>query len=86
MQAAPVATATAPADAAVSIHHRIVPRLRSDFQTGCSGCSGRNNGREEGKSGKGSEGSESMQSFSSFQTSQVIMPPALAGLDFNNPC
>jgi hypothetical protein len=82
-QAAPVAAATAPADAAVSIHHRIAPRLGSDFQTGCSSCSGRNKGREEGKSGKGSEG---MQSFSSFQTSQVIVPPALAGLDFDNPC
>jgi hypothetical protein len=32
MQAAPVAAATAPADAAVSIHHLIVPRPGADFR------------------------------------------------------
>jgi hypothetical protein len=31
-QAVPVAAATAPADAAVSIHHRTVPRLGADFR------------------------------------------------------
>jgi hypothetical protein len=82
-QAAPVAAATAPADAAVSIHHRIVPHLGADFQTGCSSCSGRNKGGEEGK---GIQSSEGMQSFPSFQTSQVIVPLVLTGLQFDNPC